>query len=139
MPLIMSAYVGIADAAVDLACETVAGRTDPHVIQLIGEMTTNHVAASDLVRALLESSNDLHFDNTDDHASRTLARKTVAAEALIDTVRLAIEAVGGNGYRLDCALERLYRDIHGCLFHPLLRAKQTRFSGNVALHLDPVR
>jgi acyl-CoA dehydrogenase len=135
----MSAYVGIADAAVDLACEMVAGRTDPHVIQLIGEMTTAHVAASDLVTAMLESSNDLHFDNTDDHASRTLARKTVAAEALIDTVRLAIEAVGGSGYNLDCGLERLYRDIHGCLFHPLPRAKQTRFTGHVALHLDPVR
>jgi acyl-CoA dehydrogenase len=134
----MSAYVGIADAAVQLANKTVAGRADAHVIQLIGEMTTQHVVAVDLVAAMLESSNDLRFDNTDEHASRTLARKTIAAEALIDTVRLAIEAVGGTGYGLGCELERLYRDIHGCLFHPLPRAKQTRFSGNVALHLDPV-
>ncbi len=138
MPLIMSAYVGVADAAVELACEMVSGRTDPHVIQLIGEMTTTHLAASDLVAAMLESSNDLRFDNTDDHASRTLARKTVAADALIDTVRLAIEAVGGIGYSLDCDLARLYRDIHGCLFHPLPRARQIRFSGNVALRLEPV-
>ena len=35
-------------------------------------------------------------------------------------------------------LERLYRDVHGCLFHPLPRAKQTHFSGRVALGLDPV-
>jgi acyl-CoA dehydrogenase len=138
MPLIMSAYVGIADAAVELARKMTVDRPDPHVVQLIGEMTTRHLAASDLVAAMLESSDDLHFDNTDEHASRTLARKTMAAEALIDTVRLALEAIGGVGFSLDCELERLYRDVHGCLFHPLPRAKQTRFTGNVALGLDPV-
>ena len=43
-------------------------------------------------------SDNLQFANTDEHASRTLSRKTVAADALIDTVRLAIETVGGVGY-----------------------------------------
>jgi acyl-CoA dehydrogenase len=28
--------------------------------------------------------------------------------------------------------------VHGCLFHPLPRAKQTRFSGRVALDLSPI-
>jgi alkylation response protein AidB-like acyl-CoA dehydrogenase len=137
MPLIMSAYLGIADAAVELTYGLVAGRSDPHTLQLIGEMTTSHIAAADLVTAMLTSSNDLNFDNTDDHASRTLARKTVVAEALITTIRLAMEAVGGIGYSLDCDLERLYRDIHGSLFHPLPRVKQHRFTGRVALRLDP--
>ncbi|MCU1343875.1 MAG: acyl-CoA dehydrogenase, partial [Acidimicrobiia bacterium] len=78
------------------------------------------------------------FDNTDALAARTLARKTVAADALINTVRLAIEVVGGVAYTRQCRLERLYRDIHGCLFHPLPRAKQVHFCGRVALGLPPV-
>jgi alkylation response protein AidB-like acyl-CoA dehydrogenase len=80
----------------------------------------------------------LKFANADEHSSRTLARKTVAADALIDTVRLAIEATGGIGYTRSSDLERLYRDVHGCLFHPLPRAKQTRFSGRVAVGLTPI-
>jgi alkylation response protein AidB-like acyl-CoA dehydrogenase len=137
MPLIMSAYVGIADAAVDLATAAVMGRDEPHVLQLVGEMLDAHTTGADVVDAMLAASDDLRFDNTDMHASRTLARKSVAADALIRTVRLAIETTGGFGYTRSSELERLYRDVHGCLFHPLPRAKQTRFSGRVALGLSP--
>ena len=67
-----------------------------------------------------------------------LSRKTVATDALIQTVRLAIELVGGFGYTRSSSLERLYRDIHGSLFHPLPRAKQTRLTGRVTLGLTPI-
>jgi alkylation response protein AidB-like acyl-CoA dehydrogenase len=138
MPLIMSAYLGIADAAVDEARRRLAGRDDAHVLQLVGEMVTAHTMAADAIAAMFADADDLRFDNTDEHASRTLARKTVAADALIETVRLAIEATGGVGFTRASDLERLYRDVHGSLFHPLPRAKQTRLSGRVALGLDPV-
>jgi alkylation response protein AidB-like acyl-CoA dehydrogenase len=138
MPLIMSAYLGIADAAVDETRRLLTGRADPHVVQLVGEMVTAHQSASDAVAAMFADADDLRFENTDARASRTLARKTVAADALIDTVRLAIEATGGRGFTRASDLERLYRDIHGSLFHPLPRAKQTIFSGRVALGLDPI-
>lgn len=133
MPLIMSAYVGMADAAVDEALAIVSGRTDAHVLQLAGEMLNQHTTAVDLVDMMLASSENLHFANTDTHTSRTLARKTVAADAAIATVRLAIELAGGVGYTRSSGLERLYRDVHGCLFHPLPRAKQVLLSGRVAL------
>ncbi len=138
LPLIMSAYVGVADAAVTTATAMIAERDDAHVSQLAGEMINAHTTGADLVDAMLRSSHNLNFDNTDEHASRTLARKTVAADALIDTVRLAIETTGGVGYTRHSDLERLYRDIHGCLFHPLPRAKQTRFSGRAASGLTPI-
>ncbi len=138
MPLIASAYLGIADAAVDAAVRASAGRTEPHVHQLLGEMLDAHTTATDIVAAMVESADDLHFDNTDQHASRTLSRKTVAADAMIATVRLAIEATGGYGYSRSSALERLYRDVHGVLFHPLPRAKQTTFTGRVAAGLSPI-
>ena len=138
MPLIMSAYVGIADAAVETALALVQGRTDAHTIHLAGEMLNAHTVGVDLVAAMFESSADLGFANTDEHASTTLQRKTMAAEALIDTVRLAIELAGGAGYTRSTELERLYRDVHGALFHPLPRAKQLEFSGRLALGLSPI-
>jgi acyl-CoA dehydrogenase len=138
MPLIMSAYVGIADAAVDVARRAVAGRTEPHVLQVLGEMMNAHTTAADVVTAMFAESDDLRFDNTDEMASRTLSRKTVAADAVIETVRLAMEATGGVGYTRQSEIERLYRDAHGSLFHPLPRAKQTRLTGRVALGLSPI-
>ncbi|WP_245547980.1 hypothetical protein [Nocardia pneumoniae] len=53
-------------------------------------------------------------------------------------MRLAIETVGGLGYSRTCDLEMRYRDVHGCLFHPLPRAEQTRFSGRVLLGHSPI-
>jgi len=138
LPLIMAAYLGIADSAVAAARAAVAGRSEPHVIHLLGEMMNAHITAADVIAAMFDDSEDLHFANTDEHASRTLSRKTVATEALIDTVRLAIEVTGGVGYTRSSTIERLYRDVHGALFHPLPRAKQTILTGRVALGLSPI-
>lgn len=138
LPLIMAPYVGIADAATTTALELVQGRRDPHVVQLAGEMGTAHLTGADAVDAMFSSSEDLHFAADLEHTAATLCRKSVAAEALVQAVRLAIETVGGIGYSKATPLERLHRDVHGCLFHPLPRAKQAVFSGRVALGMDPV-
>ena len=138
MPLILSAYVGIADAAVARALEAAKGRAESHVLQLLGEMLKAHTTAADAVDAMFRDADDLRFEATDSFAGRALSRKTVAADALIATVRLAIEATGGSGYTRSSDLERLYRDVHGVLFHPLPRARQTTFSGRAALGLAPV-
>jgi acyl-CoA dehydrogenase len=138
MPLILSAYLGITDAALERARAAVSGRPAPHLFPLLGELINAHTTAADVVAAMFQDADNLGFAATDEHASRTLARKTVAADALIDTVRLALEVAGGVGYTRGSDLERLYRDVHGCLFHPLPRARQTSFTGRVALGLSPL-
>ncbi|MFE7723347.1 acyl-CoA dehydrogenase family protein [Nocardia rhizosphaerihabitans] len=138
LPLVLAAYLGVADSAVELTARLLAGRTEPHTLQSAGEMLNAYTTAADLVAAMFTDSDNLRFANTDEYAGRTLSRKTVAADALITTVRLAIETTGGAGYSRSCDLERLYRDIHGCQFHPLPRAKQTRFSGRVLLGHSPL-
>jgi acyl-CoA dehydrogenase len=138
MPLIMAAYAGIADAAVETALTSAQGRDDAASTSLAGEMLTAHTVGTDMVDAMVGSADDLAFANTDDHASVTLRRKTAAAEALIATVRSAIELAGGVGYSRSSDLERLYRDVHGALFHPLPRARQVQFSGRLALGMPPV-
>jgi len=138
MPLIMAAYLGIGDAAVDLAREAAHGRTDPHLVQLLGEMMNAHTTAADVIEAMFRDADDLRFLNTDEFGARVLSRKTVASDALIATVRLTLEAIGGAGYSRGSEIEQLLRDVHGCLFHPLSRAKQVQFTGRVALSLTPV-
>jgi acyl-CoA dehydrogenase len=96
------------------------------------------MVARDTVRAMLDASDDLRFDNTLEHSATTLARKTVATEAAIDTVRLALELGGGAGYAVASGIERLFRDVHGALYHPLPAAQQERFCGRLALGLDPL-
>jgi alkylation response protein AidB-like acyl-CoA dehydrogenase len=138
LPVVMSAYVGIADAAVDRSLAMVRGKEDRHVVQLAGEMLNAHLTGADAVDAMFASSQNLRFDNSDELSGQTFSRKTVAADALINTVRLAVELAGGVGYTRATELERLYRDVHGCLFHPLPRAKQLTFSGRLALGMAPI-
>jgi len=139
MPLIMSVYVGIAEAAAEQAMALVGARRDAKTtVPLIGRMLNQLHTSQDGLAAMLELSDDLRFANTDDLAASVLSRKTVVAEAAIGTVRLAMEAVGGAGYSTSTGLERLYRDVHGGLYHPLPAAKQEVFTGRVALGLGPV-
>ena len=137
MPLIMAAYNGMADRAVEITLGMAKGRSEPHCIQATGEMMNAYVTGTDLVAAMFAEADDLNFANTDEFAGRMLSRKTVATDAFIDTVRKAIEVTGGVGYTRSSDLERLYRDVHGALFHPLLPAKQQRLSGRVALGHSP--
>lgn len=138
LPIVMAPYLGIADAAVDHARTAAATSDQPHIRQLLGEIVNAHTVARDVVAAMFTDADDLGFDNTDEYASRTLSRKTVAADAAIETVRLTLELVGGSGYFRGHDVERLLRDVHGCLFHPLPRARQTILSANVAVGKSPI-
>ncbi|HEU4806290.1 MAG TPA: hypothetical protein VFS91_10905, partial [Nitrobacter sp.] len=64
--------------------------------------------------------------------------KTIAAEAALATVEKALEAAGGAGFYRSAGLERLLRDAHGAQFHPLPAKRQQRFTGRIALGLDPI-
>jgi len=139
MPLIMSVYVGVAEAAVERALALAAKRSDLDIVAPeVGRMLNRLRVAQDSVGAMIARVDDLRFDNTNELAAEMLSRKTSAADAAIDTVRLAMEAAGGAGYSSAAGIERLYRDVHGALYHPLPASKQARFTGRVALGLDPV-
>ncbi|MEZ5376790.1 MAG: acyl-CoA dehydrogenase family protein [Acidimicrobiales bacterium] len=139
LPLIMSSYVGVAESAAGRAIEMASRKSDrPDVAPLVGRMLNRLTTARDTVRAMIEASDDLRFDNTLDSAAASLTRKSIAAEACIDTVRLALEIGGGAAFSRTEPIERMFRDVHGSLFHPLPTAQQERFTGRVALGLDPL-
>jgi alkylation response protein AidB-like acyl-CoA dehydrogenase len=68
----------------------------------------------------------------------SLTRKANAADAVVDTVRLAMEVTGGIAFGRAGEIERLYQDVHGAWHHPLPAAQQELLCGRVALGLDPV-
>ena len=139
LPLIMASYVGVAEAAADRAIGLASRRAErPDIAPLVGRMLNRLTVAQDAVHAMIAASNDLRFDNTLEHASAVLSRKTIAAEAVTDTVRLAMEVGGGAAYSVAGGVERLFRDVHGALYHPLPTAQQERFTGRMALGLAPL-
>lgn len=139
MPLIMSAYLGVAEAAAVLARQRAARRPgDPVAPFLVGELdnllTTAQIAVDDMVRL----ANGFDFTPTVELAGQLLTRKTIAANAVIATAEKAMEVAGGAGMFRKLGIERLLRDAHGAQYHPLPEKRQQLFTGRLALGLDPV-
>ena len=139
MPLIMSVYAGVAEAAAAIGRDQASKRQgDPAVPYLLGELTneltTVQLAMDDMVRL----ANDFDFAMTLEVANAVLVRKTIVAEHVLATVEKALEAAGGAGFYRKTGLERLLRDAHGAQFHPLTRKRQHRFTGRITLGLDPI-
>ena len=142
LPLVLSVYVGVAEAASDLA-QGIArkksqGRLDPNLPYLLGEMDNALVTAQLAVQGMVDLCDDYAFEPTVQTANAVLIRKTIAANACIQTVEKAFEVVGGGAFFRSVGLERLLRDVHGAQFHPLQEKRQHLFTGRVALGLDPV-
>jgi acyl-CoA dehydrogenase len=139
IPLIMSSYVGVAEAAAEKAIAMAGRRAErPDVAACVGRMLNRLTAARDGARAMIDSSADLTFDNTLDHTGTTFSRKANVTDAAVDTVRLALEVGGGAAFSRGSDIERLFRDVHGALYHPLSTDRQQRFSGRIALGLEPL-
>ncbi len=139
LPLVLSAYVGTAEAAAGIARDRAKGRAgDPVTPYLIGEMdnllTTAQMAREDMIRL----ANNFNFAPSVELASSVLTRKTICANAVIATAEKALEATGGAGFYRKTGLERLLRDAHASQFHPLPEKRQQLFSGRLAMGLDPV-
>lgn len=139
LPLIMSVYSGVAEAAAGIARERAAEKGhDTTTAILAGEMenllTATDLACMDMIRL----ANGLDFEPTPEIASQALIRKTAAANNAIATVEKAMEVAGGAGFFRKAGLERLLRDVRGARYHPLPEKKQLLFTGRLALGLPPV-
>ena len=138
LPLVYAVYVGIAEAARDLAVAAVAKRrdgaaVDPGIVDLVGALETELAAT----RIALESM--VAFAETAEPGEATTnticTYRALLARSACKTVDLALEAAGGASYHRRNGLERLFRDVQGARFHPLPEHQQRRFAGRLALGL----
>ncbi|HLF78609.1 MAG TPA: acyl-CoA dehydrogenase family protein, partial [Dehalococcoidia bacterium] len=112
LPLIYSVYVGIAEAARDIALQQAAKKRDlPDVQFAVGEME-NHLRSAQIA---LASAIEIACSAKPgpETSSEVLIRRTLAGEGAIRTVEKAIEVVGGASFFRSLGLERLWRDVQG--------------------------
>jgi alkylation response protein AidB-like acyl-CoA dehydrogenase len=139
IPLIMAVYVGVAEAAYDLALTQATKKgNDPQLPYLIGEMTNALTTAQMALQGMIDTNANYDFEPVNKTANAIFIRKTIAARAAICTVEKAMEVVGGAAFFRSLGLERLFRDVQGGLYHPLHEKRQHLFTGRMALGLDPV-
>ena len=105
---------------------------------LVGEMENELTVAELALDSMIANVNNLDFSPTIALANQALVRKTIVAEAVRRTAEKALEAVGGSAYYRTSAIERMLRDAQAAQFHPLPAKKQQRFTGRLAIGLDPI-
>ena len=138
-PLYMAPYVGIAEAAAELARGAALRKPlDAAGTIGLGEVENQLVATQLAWREMLALTDDYAFQPSNEHTSRMLICKTRVANAARATVAKAVELVGGGAYFRANGLERLMRDVEAASFHLLPEKKQLTLSGRVALGLPPV-
>jgi alkylation response protein AidB-like acyl-CoA dehydrogenase len=139
LPIVLSAYLGVAEAAAEQARGIAAKRqNDPNTVYLVGELENELTIAQLAVRDMIALCNDYQFEPTNQGASDIAVRKTIAANAIIATTEKAVAVAGGGAFFRAMGLERLLRDAHGAQFHPFQEKRQHLFTGRVALGLDPI-
>jgi alkylation response protein AidB-like acyl-CoA dehydrogenase len=135
LPLIYSVYVGVAEAARDLALrQAAARRQDAGTQDLVGAMDTALATARMALRQMTDAAACGHM--APETTNAVLIGRTVAGEAAIRTVDLAMDVAAGAGYFRSLGLERLFRDVQGARYHPVRGGAQRRYSGRLALGLD---
>jgi alkylation response protein AidB-like acyl-CoA dehydrogenase len=139
LPLICSAYVGVAENAAQVALKYGVRNAESVTTQWsAGEMASDLVLAQSCLNQMVQLTNEYEFTPSAEGSSQMLALKTHTVEAVQRVCDKAIEVAGGAGFYRRTGLERLLRDARAGHFHPLSRKPQLQFSGRVALGLDPV-
>lgn len=135
MPIVYAAYLGVAEAARDLALESARKKkNDEATPYLVGELENLLVSAQLAHAGMIDLFNK--SKPGPDTTGAMLVLRTLLGNAVLRTVDKAIEVAGGSSYYRAAHLERLFRDIQGARFHPLQEKPQTRLTGRILLGLD---
>jgi alkylation response protein AidB-like acyl-CoA dehydrogenase len=137
-PLVYAAYLGVADAARDIAIK-LAGRKahSHHAIELAGRMQTELTAAR-LAHEHMLATVRLNAPSASTVNEVMIGRQLVARHA-IAAVEFAMELAGGASFYRAAGLEQRFRDIQGARFHALRTGPQLEYAGAMALGLPVER
>ncbi len=137
-PLILSAYLGVTEAACALA-RKLASKRPPGMepFAVLGEMENQLMAARLAWDGLVRGAKDYAFEAHLERANEALIQKTLGARACMAAVNAASEAGGGATFARGVGFERLFRDVQGVRWHPLPESRQVVFTGRQALGRAP--
>ena len=135
LPLIYSVYVGVAEAARDIALgEAARRRDDAETQEDVGAMDVELAAARMALRSMIDAANGERMGP--EITNQVVVGRTLAGRAAIRTVEAALEVARGAGFFRALGLERLFRDVQAARYHPMRGAAQRRYTGRLALGLD---
>lgn len=131
IPLIMSAYMGIAEKAMEIALSIGKKyqRNQQHMPYIIGKMNNSLVSARTQWKAMMTLTDNIAFKPAENITIEMLSLKTNVANACMQTVQEAMEGIGGQSFYEKNILERLFRDVQAAQFHPLPAWDQYAFTG----------
>jgi acyl-CoA dehydrogenase len=134
LPIVMAPYVGLAEAAYELALTHAKRKADSTTVQLaVGRMenalTTARLAWEDTLRL----SGNCDFSPSIDNSNAQVVRKVIITNAVKETVERAIDAVGGAAFYRSLPIERMWRDVQAAHYHPLPEGRQLLFTGRQRL------
>ena len=135
MPLIMSAYVGIAEKAAKIALDKGRNyaRNKDHIHYIIGKLNNTLLSAQTEWENMVRIANDFDFHPSKKDVIKILSHKTNVADKCIEVANIAMEALGGQSFFRKVGLERIFRDVHAGPFHPLPKWDQYAFTGKMLL------
>jgi acyl-CoA dehydrogenase len=134
LPIIYSVYVGVAEAARDMALGIAEKKRDDANVQLLaGELENELTSARLALRDMID--NAMTNQPGEEATNRAAIGRTLAGRAAVRTVERALELAGGAAFYRKAGLERLFRDVQGARFHPMQEMLQRRYSGRMAFGL----
>jgi alkylation response protein AidB-like acyl-CoA dehydrogenase len=135
VPIVYSVYVGVAEAARDVALrEAGRRRADAAVQEMAGAMDTELTAARLALRSMIEAAAGGAVGPA--VTNTIMIGRTLAGQGALRTAEAAMELAGGAAFFRGAGLERRFRDVQGARYHALRGAAQRRYAGRLALGLD---
>lgn len=134
-PLFIAPYAGITEAITEKTIAMFSGRKnkDAFSIASIGEMHNHYQITKLALDSLIANAKGLDVKPDSKTASHALQAKTLITKHGRECAQAAMEALGGYSYFKKVGLERLYRDLLACEFHPMQAGKQKEMLGNFLL------
>lgn len=135
LPIVYSAYLGVAETARELALGMTARKKDDPLLPLVvGEMENQIITAQVVLENMIALA--ASAKPGPEATSAMVTRRTVMATACLRAVDKALEVAGGAGFYRSAGLERCFRDIQGARFHPIQEKAQVRLTGRLLMGLD---
>ncbi|NBD17631.1 MAG: acyl-CoA dehydrogenase [Cyanobacteria bacterium] len=132
LPIIYSVYVGIAEAARDLAVEHAQkNRHQEQVCYQVGGLENELMAARLAIEHIISTaaSSEPNFDTT----NQIISGCTLVTRAILNVIDLSMEIAGGRAFHRPFGLEKLFRDAQGVRYHPMREPAQRKLTGQLAL------
>jgi alkylation response protein AidB-like acyl-CoA dehydrogenase len=135
IPIIYSVYVGVAEAAGELAVRHASNHADNDYLcyqvgGLQNELTAARIALQHMIATSMTSQPG--FDAT----NQIMTGRVLVADSVLKAVDRAMEIAGGRAFYRNFGLEKLFRDAQGVRFHPIREEAQRQLSGQLALGYD---